>query len=456
MTSFIITGIQYGLTGKTGDSARFHGSLRVNNGMITEIGDLAARPGERVIAAQGSVVCPGLVNTHHHLFQSVMKAVPAAINSPLDPWLMEVPYRFWPKLNEQALRISATIGLAELALSGTTTVADHHYIFSDRHDYDPAEVLFDTAARFGMRFVLGRGGLTYGRPWHRKDIPAAPTETLDQMLRGIEAAANRWHDTSPVAMTRVAAAPVTTIFNLHEKEVRDVARAARAMGLRLHTHLSENDTYVDSTMQRFGKRPVHWMADQEWIGPDVWLAHLVKCDPDELALLAQAGTAMAHCPQANARLGSGIAPAPALTRMGGVVSLAVDGTGATEAGDMAQALYSAFTVHRAVGGADATTAETVLSWATAGGARALGFDGIGTLEPGKAADLLLLDLDRPRYFGQHDPALGPIISGGEFSVRSSFVGGREIVVNGRLPWLDLEALRADAARVVKRLQSSSD
>jgi cytosine/adenosine deaminase-related metal-dependent hydrolase len=186
----------------------------------------------------------------------------------------------------------------------------------------------------------------------------------------------------------------------------------------------------------------------------VWFAHLVKCEPDELALMAEAGTAMAHCPQANARLGSGIAPAPAFAKIGGLVSLAVDGTGATEAGDMAQALYSAFTIHRAVGGADATKAENVLSWATAGGARALGLDGIGTLEPGKAADLVLLDLDHPRYFGQHDATIGPIISGGDVNVKYSFVSGGEIVADGKLPWLDLKKLRADAARVVAKLQTT--
>ncbi len=454
MTNFIITNIRWGLSGKTGADTRFAGALRVKDGLIAEMGDIKPLPGERVVDAGGCVVCPGLVNTHHHLFQSVMKAAPAAINAGLDAWLMEVPYRFWPKLDAEALRISATIGLAELALSGTTTVADLHYIFSDRYDYDPAEVLVDTAARFGMRFVLGRGGLTHGRPWHRDDIPPAPSETLDQMLRGLEAAATRWHDPSPMAMVRVAATPVTTVFNLREGEVREVARAARAMGLRLHTHLSENDTYVESTMRRFGKRPVHWMAEQEWVGPDVWFAHLVKCDADELALLAQAGTAMAHCPQANARLGSGIAPAPALARQGGIISLAVDGTGANEGGDMAQTLYAAFILHRAVGGPAATTAETVLHWATAGGARALGFDGIGTLEPGKAADLVLIDLDRPRYFGQHDAAVGPIISGGEIRVRHSFVGGRDLVVDGCLPWLDMPKLRADAARTVARLQAA--
>lgn len=207
-----------------------------------------------------------------------------------------------------------------------------------------------------------------------------------------------------------------------------------------------------ATLERFGARPVHWMAEQDWLGPDVWFAHLVRCDPGELALLAQSGTAMAHCPQSNARLGSGIAPAPAFAAIGGTVSLGMDGTSANEAGDMAQALYTAFTIHRSIGGPAATRAEQVLHWASAGGAKALGFDDVGTLEPGKAADLVLVELDHPRYFGHHDPAIAPIISGGAFSVRRSFVGGREVVVEGRLPWLDLDRLRADAARTVAAMR----
>ena len=448
MPNFLINNIQHGFTGHASPEPRFSGSLRVENGIITELGSLQPRPDETVIDATGCVVTPGLISTHHHLFQSVMKAVPAAMQAGLDEWLMEVPYRFWPALDAEALEVSATIGLAELALSGTTTVADMHYIYSKAQDYDPADVLFDVAGRVGQRFVMGRGGLTVARPWHRDAIPPAPVETLDQMLLGLQETAARWHDPSPMAMRRVAAAPVTTVFNLRPGEPAEIARAARSMGLRLHTHLSENDTYVEATLQRFNKRPVHWMAEEEWIGPDVWLAHLVKCDAAELDLLAETGTAMAHCPQANARLGSGIAPAPALDRRGGIVSLAVDGTGATEAGDMAQAIYSAFTIHRAIRGPEATTAQSVLNWATQGGARALGLEGVGTLQVGKAADIVLFNLDQPRYFGQHDPAIGPMISGGSFSVRRSFVAGNPIVVDGKIPWLDMELLRADAALVV--------
>ena len=455
MTDFIVTGIRHGLTGKLGPQSRFSGALRVERGVIVEMGAIEPAPGERVIKAGDCVVCPGFINTHHHLFQSIMKAVPAALNEGLDKWVMEAPYTFWPRLDEQTLRTSVTIGLAELALSGATTVADQHYIFSDRYDYDPCEVLVSVAARFGLRFVLGRGGLTHGRPWHGNDLPPPPAETLDAMLTGLAEAAKRWNDPSPMAMTRVAATPVTTVFNMREGEVREIAQAARQMGVRLHTHLSENDTYVSSTIERFGKRPVHWMAEQDWIGPDVWLAHLVKCDDSELALLAESGTAMAHCPQSNARLGSGIAPAPAMARRGGIISLAVDGTSANEAGDFGQALYAAFMIHRAVGGPSATNAEMILNWATQGGARALGLDGVGTLEVGKAADLLLLDLDHPRYFGQHDAALGPIISGGEIKVRRSFVGGRDLVIDGKVPWLDLAELRCDSTAAVNRLLVSA-
>jgi cytosine/adenosine deaminase-related metal-dependent hydrolase len=223
------------------------------------------------------------------------------------------------------------------------------------------------------------------------------------------------------------------------------------MGLRLHTHLSENMDYVNHTMSNYGKRPVHWLAEHDWLGTDVWFAHLVECEPDEVRLLAETGTAMAHCPQANARLGSGVAPADMLHDLGGTVSLAVDGAAANEAADMASALYAAFSVHRATKGVTAATAETVLQWASAGGAKALGFDAIGTIEIGKQADIAIFDLGSPRHFGQHDRVIGPIVSGGDARVRHSFVAGRPVVENYVLPWLDIEQLGADAQRVVERV-----
>lgn len=447
--SFLINNIQYGWTGDR-QGTRFSGALRIEGTKILEMGDLAPLPGEEVIDARGCVVTPGLVNTHHHLFQSVLKGVPSGMNVALDEWLARVPYTFWPRLDEETLRISARIGLAELALTGATTVCDHHYIFSGHYDYDPAQVLFEEAEKFGLRFVLARGGMTRGRAFADPSMPAAPTETLTQFLDGVSSAAARWNDPSAQPMRRVACAPTTPNFNLLPEELPEIAREARRLGLRLHAHLSENTAYAAQTLKSFAKRPVDWLAAQDWLGEDVWFAHLVDLTSHEVALLAETGTAMAHCPQANARLGSGIAPASALHKLGGTVSLAVDGAGANEAADMGCALYSAFALQRAVGGVGSVTAETVLHWATMGGAKALGMPGLGQLAPGMAADITIFDISAPRNCGLHDPALAPVLTGA-VNVRHSFVGGRHLVRDGKIPGLDLRDLSEDAARVTARL-----
>lgn len=451
MTDFIITGAVGILTGLEGKAARAEGSIRVRQGRIAEIGALKPLPGEKVIDASNAVVTPGLVNTHHHLFQSVLKAVPEGMNEALAAWLRLVPYSYWHRLDEEALRVSATIGLAELALSGATTVADHHYFFSPVYDFDPGDVLFEVARHFGVRFVFCRGGATTGRKFDGERTLPLPTETLDAMIDSVAAAVKRWHDPSPDSLRRVVFAPTTPTFSLRPGELSELRAAQRAMGLRLHSHLSENMDYVAHTLTHHGKRPVHWLADNDWLGPDVWFAHLVECEPDEVRLLAETGTAMAHCPQANWRLGSGVAPASMLDELGGIVSLAVDGAAANEAADMISAMYAAFSVHRAVRGVSATTAEGVLRWATAGGARALGYDDIGTIEVGNLADLAIFDLSDPRYFGQHDRVIGPVISGGGARLRHSFVAGLPVVENYALPWLDMEQLADDARRVVERI-----
>jgi cytosine/adenosine deaminase-related metal-dependent hydrolase len=451
MTDFLVTSIEHGLTGMR-DESRFSGALRVRNGRIAAVGQLAPEPGERIIDARGCVVTPGLVNAHHHLWQSVLKGVPAGMNTALDDWLMRVPYTWWPVIDEAALRCSASIGLAELALTGCTTVSDHHYLFSDRYDYDPASVLFDVARQFGMRLVLARGGGTRGRSFADEGLLPSPSETLDGFLAGVADAAARFHDPAPDAMRRVVMAPTTPTFNLYAGHLREVVQAARAAGLRIHSHLSENRGYAAHTLAHYGKRPVEWLAEHDWLGPDVWFAHLVDLEPFEIRMLAETGTGMAHCPQANARLGSGIAPADRLHDLGGLVSLAVDGAGANEAADMGNAMYAAFALHRAQKGVQAVRAETVLHWATAGGAQVLGLD-LGRIEIGKPADLALFDLSAPRFMGLHDRALGPVIAGGA-PVRHSFVAGKPLVVDGRLPGLDLGQLGDDAQASMSRMRAA--
>jgi cytosine/adenosine deaminase-related metal-dependent hydrolase len=451
MTALLIENATGIFTGLSGAAMRTSGSIRIRDGVIVEIGALQGEPDERRLDARDCVIYPGLISTHHHLFQSVLKGVRSGINLPLAGWLRAVPYTFRSKFDEEALAVAARVGLAEMLLSGTTTVADHHYLFNDSFRFDPAQVIFDVARSLGIRLVLCRGGATRARHFDSDEIVPMPTETLDRMLQSVEACAQRFHDTSQGSLSQVALAPTTPTWSLDPGELKEVIAAARRMKLRLHSHLSESHEYVDFCLSVHGKRPVHWLADHDWLGPDVWFAHLVHLDADEVGILANTGTGMAHCPQSNCRLGSGIAPADAMARLGGAVSLGVDGAASNEAADMISEMHSAWHTHRATKGADAVTAEDVVHWATAGGARVLGLPQIGTLAPGQQADIAIFNLDHPRHFGMHDPMIAPVTCGGSADLRALLIGGRTVVENGVIPGLDIQKLKYDAARVVARM-----
>ncbi len=438
-------------SGLAGADMRTSGAIRVRDGVIAAIGRLEAEPGEQRLDASGCVIYPGLISTHHHLFQSVMKGVRAGINMPLAGWLRSVPYTYWSEIDEEALATAARIALCELLLSGTTTAADHHYLFSDLFRFDPAHVIFEVARSLGIRLVFCRGGATKGRHFDTDDLVPMPVETLDRMLKSVEACAQRFHDTSPGSLSQVVLAPTTPTWSLEAGELKEVIASARRMKLRLHSHLSETHDYVDYCLSVHGKRPVHWIADHDWLGPDVWFAHLVHLDDSEVRLLASTGTGMAHCPQSNCRLGSGIAPADAMARLGGAVSLGVDGAASNESADMISEMHSCWHTHRALKGAASVTAEDVVHWATAGGARVLGRPEIGTLAPGQQADIAIFDLSEPRYFGMHDPLIAPVTCAGSAHLRYLLIGGRIVVENGAIPGIDIAKLRSDAARIVARM-----
>jgi cytosine/adenosine deaminase-related metal-dependent hydrolase len=459
------------LTGIAGAGARSSATdLRIADGVITEMGrGLAPRPGERVLDATDCVVYPGWVNTHHHLFQSLLKGVPAGIDATLTPWLKAVPYAHRGGFDEATLRLAARIGIVELMLSGCTTVADHHYIYYPGMGFDPSEVLFDEAEKLGVRFMLLRGGATQTRDAEAGAPAHLRPESLDAMLAAVEATARRHHQGGPRARTRVAMAPTTVTISLKTGEAKAVARAARAIGVSLHSHLSETVSYIEHCRAAFGMLPLDYVAEQEWLGRDVWFAHLVHLAPSEMQLLADSGTGIAHCPQSNGRLGSGVAPAPALARMGVRVSLGVDGAASNEAADMLSEAHQCWMMHRAhagaasrarpegagEAGADAVTVEQIVHWGTAGGAQVLGFDGVGTLAVGQAADLAVYALDEPRYFGLHDPALGPVVSGGRPHLKWLIAAGSVVVEDDALPGLDMAELRAQSRVAVDRLMRTA-
>jgi len=451
MTAWLIENAVGIFTGRSGAGMRTTGSIRVRDGVITAIGALQAEPGETTLDARGCVIYPGLISTHHHLFQSVMKGVKAGLDQPLAGWLRSVPYRLWSKIDEEALAVAARIGLTEMLLSGTTTIADHHYLFSESYRFDPAQVIFEVARSLGIRLVLCRGGATITRRFDNDDFVPMPTETLDHMLKSVEACAQRFHDTSPGSLSQVVLAPTTPTWSIEPGQLKEAIAAARRMKLRLHSHLSESPEYVEFCMAVHGKRPVEWLADHDWLGSDVWFAHLIHLDPNEVRILASTGTGMAHCPQSNCRIGSGIAPADALSRLGGAVSLGVDGAASNESADMISEMHSAWHTHRAVKGPASVSVEDVVHWATAGGARVLGLPKIGTLAPGQQADIAVFTLNEPRHFGMHDPMIAPVTCAGSANLRYLLIGGRIVVENGAIPGLDIQRLRSDAIRVVTRL-----
>jgi cytosine/adenosine deaminase-related metal-dependent hydrolase len=451
VTSTLIRNAEGIFTGLPGPAMRTTGAIRIVDGRIREIGALTPQPGEEILDASGCVVYPGLISTHHHLFQSVLKGVRAGIDSPLFEWMRLVPYTYWHKIDEEGLRVAARIGLVELLLSGTTTAADHHYLFAESYRFDPADVIFDVARELGLRLVFCRGGATRARRFDTPDILPMPTEPLDRMIKSVEACAQQYHDPSPDSRRRVVFAPTTPPWSLAPEELKVVASTARHMGLRIHSHMSETADYVDFCLQTFGKRPIQWVAEHDWLGPDVWFAHLVHIDDDEIRLLAETGTGMAHCPQSNCRLGSGIAPAEKLAALGGNVSLAVDGAASNESADMISEMNSAWQTHRAAKGAGSVSVEDVVRWASVNGARVLGFDDLGVIAPGKLADIAIFELSHPRYFGLHDPLIGPVAAAGASHLRHLLVGGRRVVDDGLIPGLDLARLRHDAAHLIARI-----
>ncbi|MCU0967960.1 MAG: amidohydrolase family protein [Rubrivivax sp.] len=470
--SLLVRGAAALWTGRPGAAMRAAGGtdLRIEGGTVAAVGRLAPRPGEPVLDATGCVVYPGWVNTHHHLFQSLLKGVPSGIALPLLDWLAAVPVRYRRFFDhEHALRVAARIGLVELMLSGCTTVADHQYHLYPGMPFDASAAVFDEAARLGLRLVLARGGQTLAREATDASAPpqVAPV-TLEQFLASVEHDVQRFHDPGPRAMRRVVSAITTPSWSCSPDELRPMAREARRLGIRLHSHLSETHDYVRWAREVHGCRPLEFVERHEWLGDDVWFAHMVHLDDDEIRRCAETGTGVAHCPQSNARLGSGIARVPEMVAAGVPVGLAVDGAASNEAADMLSEAHACWLLHRADpragtragpwaaraagrqpgGHAAALSVEDVVHLGTAGGARLLGLPGVGTLEPGQSADLAVWDLDGPRFFGLHDPAIGPVASGGRPRLRALLCAGRIVVEDDAVPGLDLAELRREAAALV--------
>lgn len=402
---------------------------------ITGVGhfekDVAA---DEVIDMSGKIVLPGLINTHHHMYQSLTRAVPAAQDVELFAWLMQL-YRVWAGLTPEMVRVSTQTAMAELILSGCTTSSDHLYIFPNGCTLDHS---IEGAQEMGMRFHACRGAMSVGESAGGLP-PDALTEDEGAILADSQRLIEKFHDADPGAMVRIALAPCSP-FSVSRDLMREAARMARHFGVGLHTHLAENDNDVAYSQEKFGMTPAQYAENLEWVGHDVWHAHCVKLDAPGIALFARTGTGVAHCPCSNMRLASGIAPVRDMVAAGVPVGLGVDGSASNDAGYMLDEVRQAMLLQRVGYGPDAMSARTALELATRGGARVLNRSDIGQIAEGMCADIVAFDLNAIGLAGAlHDP-VAALVFGRPDRVSFSMINGRTIVSDGHLTTIDLSRL----------------
>ncbi|MDX2485345.1 MAG: 8-oxoguanine deaminase [Pseudodonghicola sp.] len=428
MTEFLIRNADSILTMDDTRRELSGADILIRDGAILAIGPGLASAGE-VVEAAGCVVTPGLVNTHHHLYQSLTRAVPGGQDALLFGWLKTL-YPIWARFGPDEIHTSALTGLAELALSGCSLTSDHLYLYPNGARLDDT---IAAAQEIGMRFHPTRGAMSIGESdggLPPDSLVEREAAILEDAIRVIDA----FHDAREGSMTRVGIAPCSP-FSVSRDLMRDAALLARDKGVMLHTHLAENDEDIAYSLETFGCRPGQYAEDLGWTGSDVWHAHCVKLDAQEIDLFARSRTGVAHCPCSNCRLGSGIAPVRAMRDAGVPVGLGVDGSASNDSGNLILEARQSLLLQRVANGADAMSAREALEIATRGGADVLGRPDCGRLEVGKRADIALWDVSGIDSAGSWDPAA--LLLAGPSRVKHLFVEGRQVVRDGHVTTLDL-------------------
>lgn len=408
------------------------GAVYAEAGRIVAVGRSEDLPdtADEVVDLAGHVLMPGLVNTHHHMFQSLTRVVRAAQDKELFGWL-ESLFPIWSGLTPEMVGVSTELAMAELLLSGCTTASDHLYIYPNGCRLDDS---IEAAARVGMRFHASRGSMSMGQS--KGGLPPdSLVEDEAEILRDCQRVIETYHDPARFSMLRITLAPCSP-YTVSEDLMRETAQLARATGTRLHTHIAESRRDVEYSRDRFGLTPTEYVERLGWVGEDVWHAHCVHIDNAGMDLFARTGTGVAHCPCSNMRLASGIAPIHRMLQKGVPVGLGVDGSASSDAGNLMSEARQAMLLQRVGGDAGALSARQALELATLGGARVLGRDDIGALAPGMAADLAAFDLNRIEYAGaRHDPVAALVFCGPTPS-RHVIVGGRFLVRDGAFATID--------------------
>jgi 8-oxoguanine deaminase len=431
------------------------GGLFARDGWIEQVGpsDELPETADTVVEASGQLVLPGLINTHHHLYQTLTRAVPAAQNAGLFGWLKTL-YPIWARMRPDDVRLSTQLGLAELALSGCTTASDHLYIFPNGCRLDDE---IEAAGEIGLRLHASRGSMSLGESQGGlppDSVVEAESAILNDSQRVIEA----YHQAGPGAMVQIVVAPCSP-FSVTPDLMRQSAELARAYAVQLHTHLAETLDEERFCLETSGRRPLDFVEDLDWAGKDVWFAHAVHISPEEVQHMASAGSGVAHCPSSNMRLASGLAPVRRYRRAGVAVGLGVDGSASNDSSNLLAETRLALLLSR-VGSAIAPavdpadewiSARDVLEMATLGGAAVLGRNDLGALTVGRCADFIGIDLNQVSYAGAlHDPVAAAVFCA-PTPVSFSYVHGHAVVSDGRLTGLELGRLVEDHNRAARAL-----
>ncbi|MEX0270403.1 8-oxoguanine deaminase [Leptolyngbyaceae cyanobacterium UHCC 1019] len=429
-----------------------NGALLVQDNAIAQVGTTLELPqtADDVLDLQGRhIVLPGLVNTHHHFYQTLTRVIPVAQNCTLFHWLQNL-YPIWANLTPEAIYISAQMAAAELLLSGCTTASDHLYIYPNGCTLDDE---IQAIRAIGLRFHPTRGSMSVGES--KGGLPPdSVVENEADILKDSQRLIEQYHDNSRYSMLRLALAPCSP-FSVTPDLMRESATLARSYpSVRLHTHLAENQSDIDYSVATFGMIPGDYAESVGWLGEDVWFAHCVKLDDGSIQKFGATGTGVSHCPGSNTRLASGIAPIRQMLNAGVPVSLGVDGSASNDAGNMLQEARTAFLLARVrESNPAAMTARDILEMATLGGAKVLGRDDVGAIAVGMAADFIAVNLDRPQFAGAlHDPVAALIFCQAN-AVDYSFINGKKVIDQGRLATIELETLVEKTNAIAEQLMN---
>ena len=425
--------------------------MRIDNGKVNRIGvGLAIPDGHRIIDCSNLVVVPGFVNTHHHFYQTLTRNLPAVQDAKLFDWLVYL-YEVWKYIDEEAIYYSSLLAMSELLKTGCTCSTDHHYLFPRQcAESDLTGIQFEAADRLGMRFSPTRGSMSLSK----KDgglPPDTVVQTDEKILEDSERVIKKYHDPDPMAMHKVVLAPCSP-FSVTKKCMLESARLARRYGVRLHTHLCETVDEENQCKAMYGIRPVELMQECELIGPDVFYAHGIWFNDDELRILAETGSHIAHCPSSNMRLGSGICRTREMLDLGINIGIAVDGSASNDSSDMLAEMRNALLLARVKYGSQALTARDVFKMGTENGAKMLNFGKVGRLEEGWAADMAIFDVSGIAYAGSHsDPVASLLFCGCDHTTKFTIVNGQVVVDDRRVVGIDEDELARKANRISETL-----